>query len=300
MLDYNGKVAGIVSRDQSWQYIVAEPKNGSIKIAASGCIDLETAGPESFLPLLGCKCVYGINRSQYHRKQFHLADDLAASDSEQFIWELSHCSVDNIENYHYSLLQLHPGDKGIHIECLSINRKTFDQIGHVFDRHQLTLDKLIFEPEAIRQSVKPLISDDRVMFLHVENDSVCLQMFRRGHLVAMEILRGNSLAADASQLNLAEEIGVLLMSTFGGRTVRTKISLYTSGDQVRAAIAVCLKQTLHYDFTLFDFPFDRLHIDSNGLNNQQLHQYFSPLMLCYAYNRSLKCASLPEKNAVLS
>ena len=298
MLDYHPNIAGVVFQEQSWEYVVVAQKPHGIQVVSCGRIEPDSAGPEAFAPLIGCKCVYGINRSQYHRKRLHLADDLAASDPDQFLWELSRCSVDKIENYYYSLLKLHPSDQGLHIECLSINKKAFEEIGQAFDQHQLTLDKLIFEPEAMRQSAKALISDERALLLHVERDNVHLQMFRRGHLVAMEILRGNLLETSAAQVNLAEEIGTLLMSTFGGRIIRTRVALYTSGTEYRVALALNLKNTLPYDFTLFDYPFDRLHIATDGMNNQLLHQYYFPLTLCYAYNKSLKCASSPEKNAV--
>ena len=300
MLDYNGRIAGVLINDGAFKYVVVSPSGGSVEVCGSGEFELDAASPEQFQPLLGCKCIYGINRSQYHRKRLYLADDLAASDPEQFLWELSHSSADAIGNYLYSLLKLQPTEKGIHIECLSINRRTFNAIGEVFERHHLTLDKMIFEPEAVRQCLKVLATGDRAVFLHVDNDVINMQMFRQGHLVGMEILRGASTDFSSSPEKITESIGVLLMATFGGRPLRRKVTLIVAGDAARQKVAEAMKSALPYEFNLLDLPFDRLQIAPCQLTEQQLHYYFSPLTLCYAYNKSQKCASSPEKNAVLS
>ena len=298
MLDYSGKIAGIVSSDTALKYVVAMPSGEILEVRASGEIELNVPGEEKFQPLLGCKCVYGINSAQYHRKRLYLADDLAASDPEQFFWELSRSSADQVENYLYSLLKLQPVDRGIHIECLSINRRTFAKIGELFERHQLALDKMVFEPEALRQSAKTLFNSDRALLLHVDNDTVNLQMFRHGHLVAMETIRCADPDFAAKPDRVIDEIGVHLMSVFGGRPLRRSLLVVTAGDAARVSIGLTLKKELPYEITVQDFPFDRLKILPGALLNQQLHYYFSPLTLCYAYNKSLKCASSPEKNAV--
>jgi hypothetical protein len=197
-------------------------------------------------------------------------------------------------------LKLQPADKGIQIECLSINRKTFARIGELFERHQLTLDKMVFEPEAIRQCAKTLFSSERALLLHIDNDLINLQMYRHGHLVAMEMIRAARPDYATRPEAAIEEIGVHLMSVFGGRPLRRSLMMVTVGDSARVAIGLALKRELPYEFVVQDFPFDRLKILPGALLNQQLHYYFSPLTLCYAYNRSEKCASLPEKNAVWS
>lgn len=300
MLDYSGKIAGIVSSDTALKYVVAMPIGEALEIRASGEIELDEPGEERFQPLLGSKCIYGINCSQYHRKRLYLADDLAASDPEQFFWELARSSADQVENYLYSLLKLQPTDKGIHIECLAINRKAYSRIGELFERHHLTLDKMVFEPEAHRQGAKSLVRSERALLLHVDNDTISLQMYRHGHLVAMEMIRSANPDLATRPEAVIEEIGVHLMSVFGGRPLRRSLLLITAGDATRVTIGLGLKKELPYDFTIQDFPFDRLKILPGALLNQQLHYYFSPLTLCYAYNKSEKCASLPEKNAVLS
>lgn len=300
MLDYCGKIAGVVICDDTLRYVTALPTGNGLEISDSGEFGIVEADELQFLPLLGCKCVYGINRSQYHRKRLYLAEDLAASDPEQFLWELSRSSADQIDNYLYSLLQLQPTDKGIQIECLSINRKTFGKIGELFEQHRLTLDKMIFEPDATRQCIRPLVADDRAVFLRVEDVYVNLQMYRHGHLVAMEMLRGKSGDFLSAPESVVEEIGILMMSIYGGRPLKRKVTLVVAGDAARESISQLMVKSLPYEFQLLDLPFEKLKITSGILSTQQLHYYFSPLALCYAYNRSQKCASSPEKNAALS
>ncbi len=300
MLDYCGKVAGVVICDDTLRFVTTLPTGDGLEICDSGEFGMTTADESQYLPLMGCKCIYGINRSQYHRKRLYLAEDLAASDSEQFVWELSRSSADKIENYRYSLLQLQPTDKGIQIECLSINRRTFGQIGEFFEQHRLTLDKMIFEPDATRQCIKPLVTDDRAVFMRVEDEIVTLQMYRHGHLVAVEMLRGRSGDFRSAPESVVEEIGILMMSIYGGRPVKRKVTLVVAGDAARESISGLMIRSLPYQFQLHDLPFERLKISAGKLTAQQLHYYFSPLALCYAYNRSQKCASSPEKNAALS
>ncbi len=300
MLNYSGKIAGVVICNDLLRYVTTMPTGDGLEIRESGEFGLAEADEAQFLPLLGCKCVYGINRSQYHRKRLYLADDLAASDPEQFLWELSRSSADKIENYLYSMLRLQPTDKGIHIECLSINRKTFNQVGELFERRHLTLDKMVFEPEATRQCIKELATDDRAVFLQVENDFVNLQMYRHGHLVAMEALRASGSDFLSAPESVVEEIGVLMMSIFGGRPLRRKVTLIAAGDAARQDISRLMIRTLPYELFFLDLPFERIKISPGKMTTQQLHYYFSPLALCYAYNKSQKCASSPEKNAVWS
>ena len=300
MLDYSGKIAGVVICDNQLRYVTAIPKGNGLEVCSVGEFGLAEADDSHFLPLLGCKCVYGINRSEYHRKRLYLADDLAASDPEQFMWELSRSSADKIDNYLYSMLTLKPTDKGIHIECLSINRRTFRQIGEMFEKRHLTLDKMIFEPEASRQCIKPLATADRAVFMQVEKRVTCLQMYRHGHLVSMEVLNASNGDSDSAAETLLDEIGILLMSVFGGRPLKRKVTLLIAGDASRSSVSESMIQTLPYEFELHDLSFEKLKIFPGKLPPQQLHYYFSPLSLCYAYNMSQKCASSPEKNAVLS
>ncbi len=300
MLDYHGRVAGITQRDNVFRYVIAVPHGGSLEISALGEVDLKQDITERLAPLLGCRCVYGINSSQYHRKRLCLADDLAASDPEQFLWEISRSATESIDNYFYSLLKLQPTQSGISIECLSINHRKFSEIGELFDRNRLTLDKMVFEPEAIRQCIKPLASDERTVLLHLAGDGTSLQMFRHGQLVASETMRAASMVPDAPSRHLSEEIGVLLMSAFGGRPVRKNVTLFVAGDYDRLSVSASLRQSMPFDFKVHDFPFDRLKISPGNCSSQQLHDYFSPLTLCYVYNKSQKCALSPEKNAVWS
>lgn len=300
MLDYSGKIAGVVMRDNLLRYVTAIPKGSSIEICSAGEFALAEAEDAQFLPLLGCKCVYGINRSQYHRKRLYLADDLAASDPQQFMWELARSSADKIENYLYSMLTLNPTEKGIHIECLSINRRTFHQIGEMFEQRHLTLVKMIFEPEASRQCIKPIATADRAVFLHIEKGTTNLQMYRHGHLVSMEVMQGSNADSDTVPESGLDEIGVLMMSVFGGRPLKRKVTLFVAGDELRSSVSHSMIRTLPYEFEVHDLSFDKLKIVTGKLSIQQLHHYFSPLSLCYAYNMSQKCASSPEKNAVLS
>lgn len=300
MLDYNGRLAGVTIHDRHLNYVVMDSTATGLSVQSAGTFEVDSATSEQFHPLLGCRCVYGINRSEYHRKRLDLADDLAASDPDQFLWELSRSSTENVSNYLYSLLKLLPGEKGIHIECLSINRQTFNHIGSFFDKNHLTLDKMIFEPEALRQCIKALTADERSAFIHLEQDIITMLMFRRGHLVSLEFLRSGDLDGEESLAYLTEEIGTLLMSTFGGRQIRRKLSLTICGQSNRLQLVDVMSKALPYDFTIHEYPFARLGIKPGNLSHDQLHQYFSPLALCYAYNSSRKCASSPETSAVLS
>ncbi len=79
-------------------------------------------------------------------------------------------------------------------------------------------------------------------FCGSKNEFVNLQMYRHGHLVAMEVLRGKSGDFLSAPESVVEEIGILLMSIYGGRPLKRKVTMIIAGDAARESISALMIQ----------------------------------------------------------
>ncbi len=293
MFSYYGKIAGVVKCGAGIRYVIATPRGEKLEIERCGDI-IATAAEEPWDLLAGCKCIYGLGTGEYVRRRLNLIDEAVVADPDQFLWELSRSCSESMDNYLYALLQTHRGENTFEVTCLTVNRRLFEDIGHSFDRRGLTLDRMVFLPEAYRQALKPYLQAERDLLL-IENEcSIHLQLFHRGRLAAFETIEHGD--TDRRHEQICEEIGIVMMSIFGGRTLRRQVQAHLIGSARLEAIATMLQQQLPYDFTFLHDELSRLQLTLPPAITD-LRQYFSALAPAYAYYLKEVCASLPAKSA---
>ncbi len=296
MFAYHGKIAGVVKCGAGIRYVIAIPRGERLVIERCGDI-ASTAAEEPWDLLAGCKCVYGLGTGEYVRRRLNLIDETVSQDPDQFLWELSRTCSEAMENYLYALLQTHNSEGGFEVTCLTVNRRIFDEIGRSFDQRGLTLDRMVFLPEAFRQALKPRLQAERDLLLVGSECRIHLQLFHRGRLAAFETIENGE--AERQVERICEEIGVVMMSIFGGRTLRRQVQAHLIGDPRLEGIAAVLQRQLPYDFTFHHDDLSQLQIGvpTRDIN---LKQYFSALAPAYAYYLNEICASSPAKSAASS
>ncbi len=296
MFAYHGKIAGVVKCGAGIRYVIVAPRAERLEVERCGDIDSTTA-EEPWDHLAGCKCVYGLGTGEYVRRRLNLIDETVSQDPDQFLWELSRTCSEAMENYLYALLQTHRGERGFEVTCLTVNRRIFDEIGRSFDQRGLTLDRMVFLPEAFRQALKPRLQAERDLLLVESECRIELQLFHRGRLAAFETIENGEAGQPIERI--CEEIGIVIMSVFGGRTLRRQVQAHLIGTQRLETIAAVLQRQLPYDFTFHHDDLSRLLIGVQH-HDIDLKPYFSALAPAYAYYLNEICASSPAKSAASS
>jgi len=294
MFAYHGKIAGVAKAGTGWRYVVAIPHPEGLSVDQVG--ELDAAAPdEAWQALAGSRCIYGLSKGEYSRQRLSLVSEAVLQDPDQLLWELSRACAEAIDNYHFTLLRTHSNDTQVEVTCLAVNKSVFSRIGQSFESRGLLLDRMVFLPEAFRKIVKPRLQAERELCLFEGDGGLHLQLFRRGRLAAFETI---GLSGEETIERMTEEIGIVMMAVFGGRTLRRAVTAHLLGGQRLHDIAAVLERQLPYDFTFTDEIWNSVPLGA-GLSPESRSTHFSALAPAYAYYLAEVCASSPVNDAAL-
>jgi hypothetical protein len=300
MIEYEGKIAGVIVRGDQLLYLLARPSAEELQIVSYGAIDLVNLAGEAQL-LRGSKIICGVNTEQYTSKAIKTISGAITADPDSLLWELSHSCTERIDNYYFSFLNLLSNDNALDTtEVFGVKRRTIDRIGSLFEEHGLVLHKLVFEPEAIRQMLKKPANSSRVLFLLIEPELVHLQIYAGGRLIGLRALHQVDLESNSGRHKLTEEIGILLMSAPSANTASRELSLMYTGELHSTELAGRLARSLPYKVQIREIVRSDFELTTNDLSPDEFGRYYLPFSLAYLYNRELACASSPVKNEVWS
>lgn len=300
MIEYQGKIAGVIIRGDQLLYLLARPSAQEMQIVSYGSINLANLAAEAQL-LRGSKIICGVNTEQYTSKSVKTISGAITEDPDSLLWELSHSCTERIDNYYFSFLNLLSSDNALDTtEAFGVKRRTIDRLGSLFEEHGLVLHKLVFEPEAIRQMLKKPANSSRVLFLLIEPDLVHLQIYAGGRLIGLRTLHQVDLASNSGRHRLTEEIGVLLMSSPSANTGSRELTLMYTGESHSTELAGRLARSLPYKVQIREIGKSDFEFANGSFGPDEFGRYYLPFSLAYLYNREFACASSPAKDEVWS
>lgn len=300
MIEYQGKIAGVIMRGGHLRYVLARGSNGDFRVQRHGDLHLSNLTAEA-QTLRGAKIICGINHTQYCSKNLKTISGAITGDPDSLLWELEHACTEGIDQYYFSFMNLLSSSNSLdNTAALGVKKQTFERLGTLFEENDLVLHKLVFEPEAVRQSVKDVVKAPRTMILIAERDHVHLQLHARRRLLLAQTLSPINVDSKPGLQKLAEEIGTLLLTSPAAKSVSRRLELLIAGEPIKWEIALALKENLPFEIEPRELAPADFRLDKANSLATDFSRYYLPFALAFLYNWELQCESSPAKNEAWS
>ncbi len=222
------------------RFAIIESERPSLTVTAAGKLAAnEIERPAAVLA--GCRCVYGLSQGKYIRRRVSLNESAGGDDREVLDWELGQACVEPLDRYRYEYIER----VGTGAEAWLIDDRRVEQIADWFSKRQLMLDRLVFVPVAIAKAIRPLLSAEHAVFTYRHGSSMSVYLFKARRLLVCADLIAPSQNA-TGQDGWIDELGVLLMSHFGGRQTPREIEVIACGEFDVQSCAAALERRLPY------------------------------------------------------
>lgn len=283
----------MLQRDEGLEYLLAEIEAGKLHLRRAGHLKWAELQQHDH-PLLGRRLICGLGSGFYATRRLKVSAEIA-KDGEQLEWELRRGLTEDYDHYHRSLFDL-AGTSGNELLVFTTKRRAAERLGQRLAGNGLTLDQMVFEPEALFRACRLLAGEGRTLVLLVEAGQAQLMLLVQRKLVTFHTLSLRRNEANAL-LTLVEDIGTVLLATPYGRTVDRSLQLILAGDPKASGLADAFARALPYDIELVDFLPRHFDVHCSAALEKQFARWFLPFSLAHLYHEHCLCASSPVNDA---